>query len=94
MAENEMDDDVLEAFEEEHAERKRLAAEEAERRRIEQGTVPRIERQGRKGTLVLVRSQPNDGDGHAVTVRFSDAEWATIRRAILAEHELRPLAEP
>ena len=56
--------------------------------------MPRVERQGRKGTLVLVRSQPNDGDGHAVTVRFSDAEWATIRRTVLAEHELRPLAEP
>lgn len=84
MDENAMDDDVLEPFEDEHA----------ERRRIEQGTVPRVERQGRKGTLVLVRSQPNDGDGHAVTVRFSDAEWATIRRTVLAEHELRPLAEP
>ncbi|QHB37191.1 hypothetical protein QDA03_gp50 [Microbacterium phage Terij] len=83
-----LDDAVLEPFEEEHAERKRREAEEAERRAS--GVVPRIEVQGRKGTRVLVRSEPNDRDGHAVTVRFTPAEWEITRRTILAEHGLQP----
>lgn len=88
-----MDDDVLAPFEEEHAERKRRAAEERARQEIARGTVPRIERQGKKSTVVLVRSVPNDDDGHAVTVRFTPAEWATIKREILAEHDLAEYRE-
>ncbi|QDH93113.1 hypothetical protein QDA02_gp52 [Microbacterium phage Margaery] len=83
-----LDDAVLEPFEEEHAARKRREAEEAERRQT--GTVPRIERQTRKGTRVLVRSEPADSEGHAVTVRFTPEEWEIARRTILAEHGLQP----
>lgn len=83
-----LDDAVLEPFEAEHAERKRREAEEAERRAT--GVVPRIERQTRKGTRVLVRSEPTDADGHAVTVRFTPEEWEITRRTILAEHGLQP----
>lgn len=89
----EMDDDVLEPFEAEHAERKRRAAEERARQQIARGTVPRIERQGKAATVVLVRSVPNDDDGHAVTVRFTPAEWATVKREVLAEHDLEEFRE-
>ncbi|AWY05312.1 hypothetical protein QDA01_gp48 [Microbacterium phage Cinna] len=81
-------DAVLEPFEEEHAERKRREAEEAERRALR--VIPRIEEQGRKRTRVLVRSEPNDSDGHSVTVRFTPTEWETVRRTVLAEHGLQP----
>ncbi|QHB37052.1 hypothetical protein QDA00_gp51 [Microbacterium phage Matzah] len=81
-------DAVLEPFEEEHAERKRREAEEAQRR--SDRVTPRIERQGRKGTRVMVRSEPNDADGHAVTVRFTPTEWEMVRRTVLAEHGLQP----
>lgn len=93
------DDDVLEPFEEDQAERRAAAARErarlAEEERLRAERIaPRIERARRVGgapALVLVRSDPIEG--RSTTVWFTDEEWTLIRLRVLGEHGLIPLEE-
>lgn len=91
-------DDVLEPFVLEWAERARRAQAAVDALLADTSRVPRIERtEKRDGSTryVLVRFDRGDGmRGHAVTVKFTEQEWALVCSVVLATHGLRAIDTP
>lgn len=91
-------DDVLEPFVLEWAERARRAQAAVDALLADTSRVPRIERtEKRDGSTryVLVRFDRGDGQrGHAVTVKFTEQEWALVCSVVLATHGLKAIDTP
>lgn len=90
------DDDVLEPFVTEWAERARRAKEAIDAILAANAStrVPRLEvgrRVGGAHAYVLVRNDPPDK--RSTTVWFSDEEWALVSRAVLLSHGLKATNE-
>lgn len=98
MRDDQTENDVLEPFVLEWAERARKAQEaiDALTSGAQASRAPRIERRGKAGKqrYVLVRRDGDESrilfglEAHEVTVRFSPDEWSMITRVVLLQHGL------